>query len=149
MWAEADGYTALFEKLDPTPDAGLLAEAEAEAKGTRNPCFARFLRDKMEEKGSSEMEIFTYETWKTRVREEIHEPLLQASMVCKDVDQTSICTPGLARGIYEGHCVDVSVLELGVTGRDLFLGTSKDSRNLLDLDEVYSRGAEDDGGSMS
>ena len=45
--------------------------------------------------------------------------------------------------------MDVSVLELSVTGRDLFLGTSKDSHDRLDLDEMYSRWEKDEGRSMS
>lgn len=126
------GFTALFDELDPEPDAALLAEAEKSGY----PHFAEFLRKKIEQAGPEfSLPRFTYDSWKMLTRDQIHEPMLPPSVLWRDIDEGSVAASMLFPGIYEGYGVDTGALELSVSARDVML---KDGQDRLDLEELYA-----------
>ncbi|KAK4449029.1 hypothetical protein QBC34DRAFT_494786 [Podospora aff. communis PSN243] len=126
------GGFVTFKQLDPEPDAALLAEANSAG----NPAFGQFLRDKMEKAGPDfVLPSVTSEDWKMIRRTEIHEPMLQPSVLHRTVDENSIGLSMSFPGIFEGFGADTGVLELSVSARDIL----KEGEESVVLEELYGQ----------
>ncbi|KAK0624071.1 hypothetical protein B0T14DRAFT_602512 [Immersiella caudata] len=124
------GATETFKRLDPEPDAALLAEADVACSSA----FGEFLRGKMEKAGpDAVLPRFTFEDWKMSTRVEIQEPMISPTVLHRLVDEKSVGVQAVFPGIYEGYGVDTGVLELSVCARE----TMKEGEDRVELEELY------------